>query len=486
MAQPFVPPCQEGRIAAEPCPKAAGRNPSAIVKRVGLTASVLASSMAFIDGSALTVALPALKNDLSGNLNAVQWVLNGYVLALAAFTMIGGALADAYGRARILRLGCAGFALASIACALAPNAGWLIAARIAQGAAAAAMTPASLALIGELYPKEERGRAIGVWAAASALTTAAGPVLGGWLTEEWSWRAIFWINPPIALAAIFLLQRTKTRRIHEEAPAFDIPGAALLAVALALFSLGVSSFAPSEGEAIAAISEPNGGDQGTKAAGFALLGAALAAAFGFLRWERTAKTPLIPSYLFRSPSFSALNAATLAIYASLSIMFFLTPFQLVETRGLSPTQAGLIFLPLTLSLGLLSQLVGGLVDRIGARLFLILGPGIAALSFLLMALLVDRSLFMSVLMPMGLAGIGLALMVGPLTTAVMASVADPDEGLASGVNNTASRIAQMLGVALAALFAARAHGFVEGMFLAAALAALGAFIMAITRERPTR
>ena len=205
MAQPFVEPCSRGVVAAEPCPQELGREIAPERRRMVLAACVLASSMAFIDGSALTVALPKLRADLGADLASVQWVINGYVLALASLTLIGGALADVYGKARMLQLGCLLFGVASAACALAPSVGWLIAARVVQGIAAAIVTPASLALIGATYPKGERSRAIGVWAAASALTTAAGPVLGGWLTEAYGWQLVFWMNPPLALAAVWLL-----------------------------------------------------------------------------------------------------------------------------------------------------------------------------------------------------------------------------------------------------------------------------------------
>src|SRR6478672_6626628 len=205
MAQPFVEPCDSGVIAAEPCPRLLGRELAPRRRRLVLTACVLASSMAFIDGSALTVALPRLRASFDADVASVQWVLNGYMLALASLTLIGGALADVYGKARMLALGCVLFGLASAACALAPSPAWLIAVRVVQGAAAAIVAPASLALIGATYPRAERNWAIGVWAAASALTTAGGPVLGGWLTESFGWPWIFAINPPLALATVALL-----------------------------------------------------------------------------------------------------------------------------------------------------------------------------------------------------------------------------------------------------------------------------------------
>src|SRR5262245_35767401 len=205
MAQPLAEPCSRGIIAAEPCPRELGREVSRERRRMVLAACVLASAMAFIDGSALTVALPKLRAGLAADLASVQWVLNGYALALASLTLVGGALADAYGKARMLAFGCLLFGVASAACALAPSIGWLIAARVVQGVAAAIVAPASLALIGATYPRPERNRAIGVWAAASALTTAGGPILGGWLTETLGWQSVFWINPPVALGAVALL-----------------------------------------------------------------------------------------------------------------------------------------------------------------------------------------------------------------------------------------------------------------------------------------
>ena len=198
MAQLVVEPCSRGVIEAQPCPRALGRLAPLKQRRLVLAACILASSMAFIDGSALTVALPRLRASVGADLATVQWVINGYMLALASLTLIGGALADAHGKARVLAIGCLLFGAASVACALVPSAPWLIAARVAQGIAAALVTPSSLALIGATYPKDERNAAIGVWAAASALTTAAGPVLGGWLTETFGWQAVFWINPPFA------------------------------------------------------------------------------------------------------------------------------------------------------------------------------------------------------------------------------------------------------------------------------------------------
>jgi EmrB/QacA subfamily drug resistance transporter len=464
MAQPFVEPCDRGIIDAEPCPRALGREIAPHRRRRVLAACVLASSMAFIDGSALTVALPKLRAFFDADLASVQWVLNGYVLALAALTLIGGALADHYGKARMLALGCVGFGLSSVACVVAPSIGWLIACRVAQGISAAILTPASLALIGATYPKEERSRAIGVWAAASSLTTAGGPILGGWLTENYGWQWVFAINPPLAAIAVALLivyappDQHATRR-------FDIVGATILAVALGVSASALSQIGPDKA----------GASSGMIALGIAVGGAALVA---YVFWESVSPSPMTPPRLIGNRPFVGLNIATLLIYIGLSIMFFLMSFDLVDRRGLSPTGAGLAFLPFTLGVGLLSQPFGALADKVGARSLLIAGPLGASIALLLLALGKDASLVLGVLAPMMLLGISFALVVAPLTASVMSSVTNADEGLASGINNAVSRVAQLAGVALSAGVASFAFGYRAGLIIAAICAAAGAATMA--------
>jgi MFS family permease len=262
MAQPFDDLCGVGMINAERCPRALGSEIPAPRRRVVLAACVLASSMAFIDSSGLTVALPSLRATFGANLGNVQWVMNGYLLALAALTLIGGALADAHGKARMLAIGCLLFGAMSAACALAPSAGWLIGARVIQGIAAALVTPASLALIGATYPKDERAGAIGVWAAASALTSAAGPVAGGWLTGRFGWQAVFWINPPLAMVAVALLW-VSAPADRKEPRRFDFVGATLIALSLGVLTWSLSQIghsAPRAGNAF-------GPDIGALAAG---------------------------------------------------------------------------------------------------------------------------------------------------------------------------------------------------------------------------
>jgi EmrB/QacA subfamily drug resistance transporter len=462
VAQPFVEPCSRGIIAAEPCPRELGREIAPARRRMVLAACILASSMAFIDGSALTVALPSLRDSFNADLATVQWVLNGYVLALASLTLIGGALADVHGKARILLLGCLLFGLASAACALAPSAAWLIAARVVQGIAAALLTPASLALIGAVYPKEERNRAIGVWAAASALTTAGGPVLGGWLTQAFGWQSIFWINPPLALAAVGLLAAFAPDDRREERH-FDVLGAAILAASLAALAFALSQV----GAAQVATSLPG-------AALAAITVAAMIGVLFYVAWERRSAHPMTPPRLAHNAPFVGLNLATLLVYAGLSVMFFVLPFELVERRGHAPTDAGLVFLPFTLGVGLLARFFGGLADRIGARTMLIAGPAGAALAYVWMALARDASLLAGVVVPMTLLGVSFAVVVAPLTASVMSSVASADEGLASGINNAISRVAQLIGVALAAGVASLEVGYQVGLITAAALSLAGA------------
>jgi MFS family permease len=395
------------------------------------------------------------------------------MLALASLTLIGGALADVYGKARMLGLGCVLFGLASAACALAPSPAWLIAARVAQGVAAAIATPASLALIGATYPRAERNRAIGVWAAASALTTAGGPVLGGWLTETFGWPSLFWINPPLALVAVgvLLVFAPKDGLIQRR---FDVIGAAILALALGALAWALSQIGPSETRAGAdAPAQPR--TVLTIVAGLGIVGFAV-----YAFWERRSEHPMTPPRMVENRAFLGLNVATLMIYTGISIVFFLLPFDLVDRRALSSTDAGLAFLPFTLGVGLLSNVFGGLADKIGARTMLIAGPAGAALAYVWLALGKKESLMLGVIVPMTLLGLSFAVLVAPLTASVMSSVDQTDEGLASGINNAASRIAQLAGAALAAGAASFESGYEVGLAVAAATSIGGAFTAAIT------
>jgi EmrB/QacA subfamily drug resistance transporter len=440
-----------------------------------LAACVLASSMAFIDGSALTVALPKLRADLAADLASLQWVLNGYVLALASLTLIGGALADTYGKARMLAIGCLLFGVASAACALAPSVAWLVAARVVQGVGAAIIAPASLALIGATYPRGERNRAIAVWAAASALTTAGGPILGGWLTETFGWQSIFWINPPLALGTVALLAGYAPAD-RREARRFDVIGAAIIAAALAALAWALSQLGSSE--SLAAARAAMAGMEIAALAGAGLLGLAV-----YTWWERVSAHPMTPPRLAENRPFFGLNLATLLIYGAASIMFFLLPFELVDRRGLSATDAGLAFLPFTLAVGVLSRFFGALSDRIGGRILLISGPAVATVAYAWMALGREASLVLGVIGPMTLLGLAFAAIAAPLTATVLSSVDQADEGLASGINNAVSRVAQLVGVALAAGVSSWAFGYQAGLVTAAAASVAGSLAVAATVPR---
>jgi EmrB/QacA subfamily drug resistance transporter len=470
MAQPFVEPCSRGLIEAEPCPRELGREISLQRRRVVLSGCILASSMAFIDGSALTVALPNLRADLATDLASVQWVLNGYVITLASITLVGGALADVYGKARMLAIGSLLFGLSSALCALAPSVAWLIAARVLQGVAAAILTPSSLALIGAVYPKEERNRAIGAWAAASALTTAGGPVLGGWLVETFGWQSVFWINPPLAIVVIGLLAVYAPEDRHEPRR-FDVIGAAILAAALAALAWALSNTGHAPGETTLAI-------PGLTIAAVGGLSVVGLAAYAY--WERISPHPMTPPRLARNRTFVGLNVATLMIYSGLAIMFFLLPFDLIDRRGMTPIDAGLAFLPFTLGVGLLSRPLGSLADSIGARAMLIAGAAGASLALVWMAFGQDASLMVAVIGPMAMLGISFAFLITPLTASVISSVDQDDEGIASGINNAISRVAQLLGVALAAGIASLEPGFQIGLIAGAALTIAGALAVAVT------
>jgi EmrB/QacA subfamily drug resistance transporter len=471
MAQPFAEPCARGIIAAEPCPRELGREIVRPRRRMVLAACILASSMAFIDGSALTVALPRLRAYFGADLATVQWILNAYVLALASLTIIGGALGDVYGKARMLWLSCLFFGAASAACALAPTASWLILVRVLQGIAAAILTPTSLALIGAIYPKEERSQAIGIWASASALTTAGGPILGGWLTESFGWQWIFAINPPLALVAVALLVRFAPADRSQSRP-FDVIGAAILAAALAALAWALSRIGPGESSSHPGPSH-TGGALITAAAGFSVV-----AVVAYVLWERRSDHPMTPPRLAANRVFVSLNVATLLIYTGLAIMFFLVSFDLIDRRRLSPTEAGLAFLPFTLGVGLLSRTFGRAADTPGARTMLIAGPIGAALAYVLMGLGKTASFAIGVIGPMALLGISFAVLVAPLTASVLSSLDSAEEGLASGVNNSVSRVAQLAGIALAAGIASYSAGYQAGLGIAAAVSIAGAATVA--------
>jgi EmrB/QacA subfamily drug resistance transporter len=421
----------EGRAAHGPAASESPCEPEA--RGYVLAATIVASSMAFIDGTVVSIALPVIQTSLTADIVALQWVVNAYLLILGALILVGGGLGDRIGRKRIFLIGIAIFAGASLFCAVAPNVEVLIAARALQGIGAALLVPQSLAIISANFPKEIRGRAIGTWAAASSVTTALGPPLGGFLIDVLSWRAAFWINLPLSALALFLTWRfVPESRDESSTGEIDWTGALTAVVAFGALTYGLSAL--SEGGAHPFV------------VGFAIL-AGLAGIALFAVVESRAGNPIMPPTLFRSRVFTVINVLTVFLYGALSGVLFLLPFDLMARRGLTAAEAGLVMLPLGLLIGAFSRLSGSLADIYGARIFLIVGPAVVGLGCALFGAGVEN-LWIGVMLPVVLIGAGMAIAVSPLTTAVMNAAPEGKSGAASGVSNAASRLAGALAIAI--------------------------------------
>jgi EmrB/QacA subfamily drug resistance transporter len=401
-----------------------------------LVATILGSALAYINGSVVNVALPAIEADLQAPVAVIQWLINAYTLCVAALILIGGAAGDHFGRRRIFVIGVTIFAAASIWCGVSPSVTQLILARAVQGIGAALLIPCSLAIIGASFAEHERGRAIGTWAGASAIAVAFGPLLGGWIVDHAPWRWIFLINPVIALPAIWIALTHVPESRDAEAP----PGLDWLGALLALTGLGSLVFGLI---ASASLGWENPAIGGSIAAGVLLLAA-------FVWAEHRGRAPMMPLTLFRSRTFSGVNLLTLLLYAALGGAFFFLPFDLIQVHGYSATVAGAVFLPFTLVMGALSRWSGGLLDRFGARLPLVVGPTIVAAGYLLLALLprIDGPYWVTFLTPMTVIGFGMAIAVAPLTASVINAVPTHQAGVAAGINNAVASVAALLAVTI--------------------------------------
>ncbi|MGY1651821.1 MFS transporter [Geodermatophilus sp. SYSU D01119] len=443
-----------------------------------LLTTVLGSSLAMLDGTVVNVALERIGTDLGASFSGLQWTVNAYTLTLASLILLGGSLSDRLGRRRVFVVGVVWFAAASLLCGLAPDVGTLVVARALQGVGGALLTPGSLAIISASFAPEDRAAAVGAWSGLGGVAGAVGPFLGGWLVE-WSWRAVFLVNLPVAVLIVAVAAKhVPETRDPAAAPGLDWTGTALVVAGLGGLTYGLTAA---------------GGDGGPGALAWVAAGVVALAAFAVV--QRRSRHPLVPPVLFRSRVFTAVNAVTLLVYAALGVVFVLLVLHLQVVAGYSPLVAGTALLPVTALMLLFSARVGALAQRIGARPLLTAGPLVAAAGLLLLLRVGEDASWPGDVQPGTVVfGAGLTLLVAPLTATVLDAAEDRHAGVASGVNNAVARAAGLLAVAVVPVVAgigddytdpaAFAAGFRTALLICAGLLVAGALVAAAAIRRP--
>jgi EmrB/QacA subfamily drug resistance transporter len=436
-----------------------------------LVACVLASSLSFVEGSVLSVALPAIRESYGAGAQQVQWVVNSYLLPLSALLLLGGALGDHFGRKRLLIIGTSIFAVTSLVCALAPSLPILLAARAAQGVGAALLLPNSLALLNAAFQGEKRGRAVGIWAAAGAAAAAIAPLIGGWLVGTVGWPAIFYINLPLALGAILIAARFVSESREPGAGRTDYAGALLATAGLGGLTYALTLWS--------ATRHFTSGAQVALVVGLVMLG-------GFLLVEyRRGNRAMMPLALFENLCFSGLNLLTFLLYGSFGAAMLLIPYVLITSGGYSPVQAGLAMLPLPVLMTSISPAMGSLAARMGPRIPLIVGPLIVTIGLVLSRLMTPDNSYWTGAFPMVLVmAIGMTIAVAPLTSAVLGSVEEQHVAMASGFNSAVARTGGLIATALlGAVLSSKGDqlfaGFHSAMYVSAGVAALSSVVALI-------